>query len=559
MTITSSLRQFFPIFDKSNSDPDWVYFDSAATSQKPLQVLDSISTFYRSENANVHRASHRLASQTTGKFEQARANVQRFINARNPSEIIWTKGATESINLVASGLKQSCFKAGDRILLTDTEHHANIVPWLEAAKQCKLEIDVIPIDENGVLDIEKGLDLIGPDTALLAIGHVSNALGNINPLLPLLAKAKSHHALTLIDGCQATAHLSIDVQALDCDFYVFSGHKMFGPTGIGVLYGKSTLLKKLPPYQTGGEMIDKVSFDQVSYQQPPFKFEAGTPNISGVLGLDSAVNFVRDNRQSIMSIESHLYQYLLSELSSVEGVKLYGDLKNTISTQSFQVQGINNQDLGLLLNEQNIAVRVGHHCAMPLMQALNVDGTIRVSLACYNDDRDIDRFIVALKQAIEKLQQGGSTLTEMSTAVQASLSELALGQKVKSARGWDNIYRQIMLAGKQQRNLPPEQRISDNEVFGCESQVWLSIIFDQGRFSASYFSASKIVRGLLAIMLEPIQGNDVEEVLKYDYQAYFASLGLDKHLSESRGNGLNAVMDKIRNVTTTHLQTKKSD
>ncbi len=559
MTSFTSLRHLFPIFQNANSDPNWIYFDSAATSQKPSQVIETINQYYCAENANVHRASHHLAAKTTGKFEQARANVQKFVNARHAHEIIWTKGATESINLVANALQKSVFKAGDRILLSQSEHHANIVPWIEVAKECELHIDVIPLNSSGALDLDKGLELITPDTTLLSIGHVSNALGNVNPLQPLLAKARANNALTLIDGCQAAAHLSIDVQELDCDFYVFSGHKMFAPTGIGALYGKTKLLEQLQPYQFGGEMIEKVSFQNVSYQHPPFKFEAGTPNISGVLGMNSAVSFIQDNRQKIAEIETQLHQYLVKKISAIPGIKLFGDQSSSIATLSFTVDGINNQDLGFLLNEQQIAVRVGHHCAMPLMQALGVDGTIRVSLACYNEIDEVDRFVIALKLAMEKLSTGVLSDVNCTHSMPDSKPDTPLAEKVKTARGWDNIYRQVMLAGKQQGILSEEQRIPDNEVFGCESQVWIKLSLSDEKFKANYYSPSKIVRGLLAVMLEPVQNADLKEVEQYDNRTYFASLGLDRHLSQSRGNGLNAVMDKIRQLLSQYRLSKKSN
>lgn len=555
--MTLDIRKQFPIFDDDKTGPDWVYFDSAATSQKPKQVIDTITHFYQAENANVHRASHTLATQTTGRFEQARVSVQHFINARSEKEIVWTKGATEAINLVANGLGKGWFSAGDRIVLSATEHHGNLVPWLALAKEQKLIVDVIPIDTDGVLDIEAGLALLEDKTALLALGHVSNALGNINPVDVLIAKAKEQGALTLLDGAQASAHLSIDVQKLDCDFYVFSGHKMFAPTGIGVLYGKFEALKKLPVYQLGGEMIERVSFDNVTYQAPPFKFEAGTPNIEGVLGLASAIDFIQSHRLDIEQAERNLYQYLIDKLSAVPGIRLLGDTKQTVATQSFIIEGINNQDLGLLLNEQNIAVRVGHHCAMPLMQALGIDGTIRVSLACYNQTQEIDRFVEALLTSIARLSDPETACRPVGKIKLKTPINGGLGDKLKATKGWQEVYRQIMLAGKAIQPLADEQKTADNEVFGCESQVWLKISVSNNCLSVQFYSPSKIVRGLLAILLEPIQQVSLQSVLAFDGLAYLKELGLDKHLSQSRGNGLKAVLDVVHQSVEQRL--KRSD
>lgn len=538
------IRKYFPIFVDDTIARDWIYFDNAATSQKPQSVIDTITRFYQQHNANVHRASHQLAAAATQRFEQSRTKVQRFINASRQEEIVWTKGATEAINLVASGLGKSYFKPGDHIVLSSTEHHANIVPWKALAEQLGLNISVIPVDDKGVWDLDAGLALLDAPTALLAIGHVSNALGNINPVEPLISKAKKQGALTLLDGAQATAHLPIDVQALGCDFYVFSGHKMFATTGIGVLYGRYERLEALPPYQLGGEMIEKVSFDKVTYQAPPFRFEAGTPNIEGVLSIASAIDFIQQHRAQMEHNEQALYQHLMSRMTEVDGIVLYGALNDTVATQSFVVDGVNSQDLGLLLNEQNIAVRVGHHCAMPLMQALNISGTVRVSLACYNTVDEIDRFIDALTLAIAHLKNG-EKVESVRQATLANANNL-LANKISAARGWQNIYREIMLAGKSIKPLPQELMTAESEVFGCESQVWLSISTPQEVLNARYYSPSKIVRGLLAILIEPLEGQTWEQVLGFDGQAYLARLGLDKHLSQSRGNGLKSVLSAIQ-------------
>lgn len=548
------LRDHFPIF-KQHLDPQpWVYFDSAATSQKTHGVIGVMDDFYRHQNANVHRASHSMSVAATRAFEQARSKVQHFINAASEKEIIWTKGATESINLVASILAKGHFCAGDEIVLSSLEHHANIVPWQQVATELGLRIRVIPVDANGVIHLERGLSLFNNKTALLAIGQVSNALGNINPIAPLLARARKFGALTLIDGAQAVAHLPVDVQALDCDFYVFSGHKLFGPTGTGVLYGKQALLDALPPYQTGGEMIEKVSFSGSSFLGLPFKFEAGTPNIAGVLGMAAAVDFILQHRQQIERQESLLYEQLILGLQDIPGVRLWGELEKSISVQSFCVDGHNNQDLGILLNAQNFALRVGHHCAMPLMQALGIEGTLRVSLACYNSQQEVARFLQALRgliaheaqeQRLGKLAPGESTLPPKSSA-QGYLDKTPLADKIRQAKSWDETYRQIMLAGKQLNKLPAEECIGQNEVFGCESLVWLKCEVQGRRLILTADSPSKIIRGLMAIIFEPLLTMSIQQIRHFDCHQYLEQLGLAKHLSQSRGNGLRAVVEKIQ-------------
>lgn len=549
---STSLRHLFPVFftaDTQEQGDRRIYFDSAATSQKPRQVIETIERFYTEGNANVHRASHKVAVETTRAFEQVRVSVQGFINSRFSEEVIWTKGATESINLVASGLVKSHFRPGQRILVSASEHHANIVPWQQITLQMGLHLDVVPVNEGGVWDIDAGLALITEDTAMVALGHVSNALGNINPVEIFIAKAQEVGALTLIDGAQATAHMPVDVQQLGCDFYVFSGHKMFAPTGIGVLYGKKALLEKMPPYQMGGEMIEKVSFTETQFQKLPFKFEAGTPNIEGVLGLGAAIAFIDAHRDQITIHEKRLYDHLISGLKTVEGITLWGDTGNSTAVQSFTIDGCDNQDVGILLDQQNIALRTGHHCAMPLMEILGVPGTIRVSLACYNTEQEVDIFLNALQRAIHAVKTNSPL--EMTTQ-NPDVQSYPLAEKIKASRGWDEIYRQVMLAGKALPRLPVEQKRVEYEVYGCESQVWLKCTREGNRLSLQADSPSKIVRGLLAVICEPLQSIDISDITTFNLQQHLDDIGLARHLSPSRGNGLNAVFERVKKAATEH-------
>jgi cysteine desulfurase/selenocysteine lyase len=541
----TTLRQHFPFFCNPNSQ-NCVYLDSAATSQKLQSVIDIMQQYYQEHAVNVHRSSHQMAANVTEQFEQSRRTIQHFIGANSHKEIVWTKGATESINLVANGLAKSVFKAGDIILVSALEHHANIVPWQQIAQTLNLQLQVMPVDTQGVLMLEESLQLINSNIALVALGHVSNALGNINPIEAIIAKAKEVGALTLIDGTQSVSHLAVDVQQLDCDFYVFSAHKMFGPTGIGVLYGKYALLEQLPPYQLGGEMIQKVSFEHTTFQPPPLKFEAGTPNIAGVLGLGVASEFIQQHRTTLLGLEHNLYQQLLDTLSIIPQVRLWGDIVNSICVQSFTVQGISHYDLAVLLDKRNIAVRVGHHCAMPLMEALGIDGTIRVSMAAYNNSADIHAFGAALTECISLLTEPSTQLAIDDTLFEHEQTKLSpIAESIKQAKGWDQTYRQLMLAGKGLVRLQDQYKTDASAVFGCESQVWIRCFIEEGSLVLEGDSPSKIVRGLLVVVFEALSGKTANQVLAFNLADYLETLRLGKHLSQSRGNGLSAVVDKI--------------
>ena len=391
------LRGQFPALAQEVNGHPLVYLDNAATTQKPQAVLDAINHYYRADNANVHRAAHALSGRATRAFEDARETVARFINAPRSHEVIWTRGTTEAINLVAQSWGMSELRAGDEIVLSTLEHHANIVPWQLVAQRTGAVIRVIPLDERGDLDIAAYLALLGPRTRLVSVAHVSNALGTVNPVKEMVAAAKAVGALSLIDGAQAVAHLEVDVQAIGCDFYAFSGHKLYGPTGIGVLWGRTELLERMPPWQAGGEMIDKVSFSGTTFNTLPFKFEAGTPHIAGAIGLAAAIGFVMEqDKDSLASHEAALTDYLVAGLQQVPGLRLVGEPGQRAGAISFLLEDIHPQDAATLLDMQGIALRVGHHCAMPLMESLGIGGTMRASLACYNNRDDVDALLAAL-------------------------------------------------------------------------------------------------------------------------------------------------------------------
>ncbi|MEI4930440.1 cysteine desulfurase [Aeromonas caviae] len=391
------LRGQFPALAQEVNGHPLVYLDNAATTQKPQAVLDAINHYYRADNANVHRAAHAMSGRATRAFEDARKTVARFINAPRSHEVIWTRGTTEAINLVAQSWGMSELRAGDEIVLSTLEHHANIVPWQLIAQRTGAVIRVVPLDERGDLDMAAYLALLGPRTRLVSVAHVSNALGTVNPVKEMVAAAKAVGALSLIDGAQAVAHLVVDVQAIGCDFYAFSGHKLYGPTGIGVLWGRTELLERMPPWQAGGEMIDRVSFSGTTFNTLPFKFEAGTPHIAGAIGLAAAIGFVMEqDKDSLASHEAALTDYLVAGLQQVPGLRLVGEPGQRAGAISFLLEDIHPQDAATLLDMQGIALRVGHHCAMPLMESLGVGGTMRASLACYNNRDDVDALLAAL-------------------------------------------------------------------------------------------------------------------------------------------------------------------
>jgi cysteine desulfurase/selenocysteine lyase len=393
---SEQIRSLFPILGRQIYGKQLVYFDNGATTQKPQRVLDSIQNYYKTYNSNVHRGVHFLSQQATDVMEDARKTIQEFINAKQAEEIIFTSGATESINLLASSFSQLLAK-GDEILISAMEHHANIVPWQMICERYGYHLRVIPILDNGDLDLIAFDKLITPKTKLLSVVQVSNTLGTINPIKQLIDKAHQNNTAVIIDGSQAVQHLKIDVQELDCDFYVFSGHKLYGPTGTGVLYGKKNRLEQLPPYKGGGDMIKEVSFEKTTYNDLPFKFEAGTPNIEGIIGLAEAIHFINHTGiESIANHEADLLNYFTDKLRAIPGIRIFGESSNKIAVISFLLRDIHPYDIGVLLDKMGIAVRTGHHCTQPIMQRYQIPGTVRASLAVYNIRAEIDVFIDAL-------------------------------------------------------------------------------------------------------------------------------------------------------------------
>jgi cysteine desulfurase/selenocysteine lyase len=400
------IRAEFPILHQKVNGKQLVYFDNAATNQKPQSVIDALVHHYKADNANIHRGIHTLAERSTAAFEATRKAVQEFINAREAEEIIFTKGTSESINLVASSFGRRFLNQGDEVLISAMEHHSNIVPWQMICEERGATLKVMPINMDGDIILEEVDKLLSEKTKLVAFNHASNSLGTVNPVKELIGKAKAVGAKVLIDGAQATSHLTVDVQALGADFYAFSAHKMYGPTGLGVLYGKRDILEKMPPYQGGGEMIKDVTFAKTTYNDIPYKFEAGTPDIANVIAFKAAIDFINKlGKENIAAHELSLSNYATEQLEAIEGVRIIGKAKEKVSVVSFEVAGIHHFDLGMWLDAKGVAVRTGHHCTQPLMDFYCIEGTARASFSVYNTIEEIDLFITALKDTISKFKK----------------------------------------------------------------------------------------------------------------------------------------------------------
>ena len=394
-----AIRADFPILNQKVNGKPLVYFDNGATAQKPKMVLDAIDRYYTEINANIHRGVHTLSQLATDAYEESRLKIQKHINAKHAHEVLFTSGTTFGINLVANGFAQ-ILQAGDEIIVSELEHHSNIVPWQFACQRSGAKLRVIPMDDNGVLDMNVYDTLVNEKTKVVAVNHISNALGVINPIEYIIKKAHEVGAAVLIDGAQSTPHLKPDVQALDCDFYAFSGHKICGPTGTGILYGKEEWLNLLPPYQGGGEMIKEVSFEETTYAELPHKFEAGTPNIAGGIVLGYAVDYLNQvGFDAIEAYEKELLAYATEQLLQIPGLKIYGNSEHKASVVSFNIEGIHPYDIGTIVDKMGVAVRTGHHCAQPIMKHFNIPGTIRASFMFYNTKEEIDILVQAVKKA----------------------------------------------------------------------------------------------------------------------------------------------------------------
>ena len=400
------IRKQFPVLNQQVNGKPLVYLDNAATNQKPQRVIDALTKYYERDNANIHRGIHTLAERATKAYEQTRHAMQQFIRAKHVEEIIFTRGVTESINLVAASYGRAFLKEGDEVIISGLEHHSNIVPWQMICEEKKAILKVIPVTDIGEIDLGAYHKLLSAKTKIVAVNHASNSLGTINPIKEIIEAAHTYNAVVLIDGAQASAHLDIDVQDLDCDFYCISSHKMYGPTGTGILYGKKELLEKMPPYMGGGEMIKEVTFNKTTYNDLPYKFEAGTPNIADVIALNEAIQFINElGKENIAAHERELLSYTVKKLSTIPHVKLVGTAKEKVSVQSFVIEGIHHFDIGQMLDTRGIAVRTGHHCTQPLMERFGIEGTVRASFSVYNTKEEVDQLAEGVERIIKFMKQ----------------------------------------------------------------------------------------------------------------------------------------------------------
>lgn len=399
------IRRDFPVLNEKIRDKKLAYFDNGATTQKPLTVIYAVQRFYTAENANIHRGVHFLSQQATFAYERARGRIGQFLNARDNSEIVFVRGTTEAINLVAHSYGRPNVGEGDEIIISHIEHHSNIVPWQMLCEEKSAKLKVVPINEAGEFLFDEYEKLLSERTKIVAVTHASNALGTILPIKEITAQAHKHGAVTVVDGAQGVPHLPVDMQDLDCDFYAFSGHKLFGPTGVGVLFGKKQLLEAMPPWEGGGSMIQRVSFEGTTYADPPIRFEAGTPNIAGGIGLEAAIDYVNSvGREAVAAYETELHDYAVEALGEVTGLRLIGTAREKVAVLSFVLGDIHPHDIGTILDAEGVAVRAGHHCAQPTMQFYQVPATVRASLAFYNTRGEIDTLVKALHKVNEVFQ-----------------------------------------------------------------------------------------------------------------------------------------------------------
>jgi cysteine desulfurase/selenocysteine lyase len=556
------VREAFPILHRPIRSAPLVYLDNAATTQKPQAVIEAVSRYYEHDNANVHRAIHLLSQLATQDFEDARGKVRRFLNAASPCEVIFTRGTTEAINLVAQSFGRQQVGTGDEVLISYMEHHSNIVPWQMLCEEKGARLRVAPINERGELLLDEFEKLLNPRTKLVALVHVSNSLGTVNPVSAVIELAHRRGIPVLLDGAQAVAHFQVDVRQLDCDFYCFSGHKIYGPTGIGVLYGKERLLEAMPPWQGGGDMIHTVTFAKTTYADLPNKFEAGTPHIAGAIGLGVALDYVESlGLENIAAHEQLLLRHATERLREVPGVRIIGTAADKVGVISFVVDDppLSALDVGTQLDLEGVAVRTGHHCCQPVMERFGVPGTARASFAMYNTIEEVDRFITALRQVVAAAAARARFVLPVASppevvypsAAAASPEEAAeeLAETFEFFDDWAERYQYILELGNKLPPMLASMKTEPNPVYGCQSTVFISARKRPGTDDVLEFLADSdadLVRGLLAVLQRVFSGQRAAEVLEFDVEGFFHRLGLDQHLTLGRRNGLAAMVQRLR-------------
>jgi cysteine desulfurase/selenocysteine lyase len=556
------IREDFPILKQRVHGKPLVYLDNAATAQKPRSVIETLRRYYESDNANVHRAVHLLSERATEAYEEARVKAQKFIHAHCLREIIFTRGTTEAINLVAHSFGRTHVHEGDEVLITALEHHSNIVPWQLLCWEKKAKLQVAPVNDAGELELDAFERLLSPRTRLVAVAHISNALGTILPVKEIIALAHRRGIPVLVDGAQAAPHQPIDVADLDCDFYTFSGHKVYGPTGIGVLYGKARRLELMPPWQGGGDMISSVSFEKTTWNELPYKFEAGTPDIAGAIGLCAALEYVEDvGREAIALHEHRLLEHATARLNAIAGVRVIGTAAQKAAVLSFVVDDppLATLDIGTRLDLEGIAVRTGHHCCQPLMDRFAIPGTVRASLAMYNTLEETDRFADVLEKIVKAARGKVPIVSLPSTptslvfpAAAAPTPDQAAQDLVESfdvMDDWNDRYHYLIELGEKLPPMPAELKTETTRIHGCQSTVHMFARKQPGTADVLEFLADSdadIVRGELALLQRVYSGQRAPLVLAFDEQAFLRRLGLEKNLTWQRRNGLAEMIKRVR-------------
>lgn len=558
------VRKDFPIFGQQVHGKPLVFLDSGASTQKPRAVIDAMTRYYETTHANIHRGNYQLSLEATREYEDARAKVAAFLGVKDVAEVIFTKGTTESINLVAFSLGRLLLQPGDEILLSTLEHHSNIVPWQLIAEQRGAVIKVIPISDAGELQFDELNTLLTSKTKIVAVTHLSNALGSMIDVKTIIKKAHAVGAAVLVDGAQWVAHHPTNIPDLDADFYAFSAHKLYGPTGIGVLYGKRHWLEQMPPYQGGGDMIKQVSFAGTTYAELPNKFEAGTPPIAEAIGLGASIDYLQAlGMERIAEQEHALLQYLEKRLREVPGLRIIGTAARKSGAVSFVLEkpAITPYDLGIQLDLYGVAVRTGHHCCQPLMERLGLSATVRASLGIYNNRQDVDTLVDALQHICRKSAPATSLSIPMVMTSDVSYPEAFAASPQAAADelladfelfdNWNDRYQYIIDLGAKLPAFPESERIEENRVHGCQSTVYLSARKRQGTLNTLDFVADSdadIVRGLIAILHRLFSGQAARDILAFDINHFLSQLGLDKNLALTRRNGLASMISRIRKL-----------
>lgn len=552
------VRADFPILKQKIHGKPLVYLDNAASSQKPKAVIDALKHYYENDHANVHRGVHVLSERATELYEEARIKVQQFIQAPCLREVIFTRGATEAINLVAQTFGRMNVHAGDEVIVTAMEHHSNIVPWQVLCWEKHAHLRVVPVTEAGELRLDELTRMLNPATKMIAVAHVSNALGTVNPVKKIIDLAHQRGIAVLVDGAQAVPHLAVDVQGLDCDFYVFSGHKVYGPTGIGALYGKPEHLEVMPPYQTGGDMISYVSFAKTTWNELPYKFEAGTPNIAGAIGLAAALEYLMEmGRDAVADHEQQLLHYATERVSAIPGVRIIGTAAHKASVLSFVLEDppVSSLDIGTQLDLEGIAVRTGHHCCQPLMEGYGIAGTARASFAMYNTLAEMDTFADTLEKIAASARPRRVAMTKMEPKYPAAAADspeqaaAVIAEDFELIDDWAEKYQYLIEIGAKLPPMPPELKTENNRVQGCQSTVFLHSRKKPGTTDVVEFLADSdadIVRGELALLERIYGGQPAPAVLAFDFDGFMRQIGLDKNLTQGRRNGLAEMIQRVR-------------